>query len=776
MLKVHSRCDLACDHCYIYEHADQTWRGRPRVMSPKTVRASAYAIADHAMAHSLPAATVVLHGGEPLLVGPRRLREMLSVLREVISPVTALDLRMQSNGISLTPELCDLLAQFQVSVGISLDGDRAANDLHRRYANGASSHDRVLSALWLLRRGEHRHIYGGLLCTVDLRADPLRVYAALREQEPPRVDFLLPHATWDSPPPTGATATPYAAWLGAIYEQWLRDGRPIPIRLFDSLRSLVAGGPSLTEWVGLDSVDLAVIETDGSWEQVDSLKTAYHGAAATGLDVFRHSADAAASHPMIAQRQAGIAALCATCRACPVVRQCGGGLLAHRYRSGSGFDNPSVYCADLKELITNVSGTSSVASGESADGYGEVATEVLDDLGSGYGAADVLDALHTAELSMSRMLVAQVYEDLASGGWDGADLADTVQSAWHLVQRLDSTAPHGLHRVLGHPYVRSWAIECLRSRPAGERSDALGPGYLANVAAAAAIAADVPAELPVPVHNGVLHLPTIGTMVLDWGTTDTALVATRPGGFQVRGDGEAYSVGLGADEPAAGWQPTRQLDFAGRALLLDDTDPFRHGLGWPPADRISSAEAGRLQSLLIEARESVASEVPQYAVSLDVTMQTITPLAADPSGRLRSGSKRDAYGAVGIGPVPDADALAVLLVHEVQHLKFGALVDVYDLVDHSRRAFVRVGWRSDPRPVEAALTGTYAHLAVAEIWRARADRTAAAAGNYLRYRQWITSALAAVERSGALTESGRRFVIAMRQTIASWGRSNHRNS
>jgi uncharacterized protein len=33
---------------------------------------------------------------------------------------------------------------------------------------------------------------------------------------------------------------------------------------------------------------------------------------------------------------------------------CGGGLYPHRYRSGSGFRHPSVYCADLMRLITHV--------------------------------------------------------------------------------------------------------------------------------------------------------------------------------------------------------------------------------------------------------------------------------------------------------------------------------------------------------------------------------------------------------------------------------------
>ncbi len=37
VVKVQSRCDLTCDDCYAYEHADQSWRGRSMEMSPATV-------------------------------------------------------------------------------------------------------------------------------------------------------------------------------------------------------------------------------------------------------------------------------------------------------------------------------------------------------------------------------------------------------------------------------------------------------------------------------------------------------------------------------------------------------------------------------------------------------------------------------------------------------------------------------------------------------------------------------------------------------------------
>ena len=35
ILKVHSRCNLSCSYCYVYEMADQGWRGLPKRMSSR---------------------------------------------------------------------------------------------------------------------------------------------------------------------------------------------------------------------------------------------------------------------------------------------------------------------------------------------------------------------------------------------------------------------------------------------------------------------------------------------------------------------------------------------------------------------------------------------------------------------------------------------------------------------------------------------------------------------------------------------------------------------
>ena len=129
------------------------------------------------------------------------------------------------------------------------------------------------------------------------------------------------------------------------------------VAIFDSILSLLCGGPTYTEAIGLAPVALVAVETNGELEGVDSLKSTFEGATQLGYNVFEHDFDTVARHPAVQQRQIGLEALCQTCRDCPVVEVCGGGYLPHRYSPENGFANPSVYSADLKKLIRHIHGT-----------------------------------------------------------------------------------------------------------------------------------------------------------------------------------------------------------------------------------------------------------------------------------------------------------------------------------------------------------------------------------------------------------------------------------
>jgi uncharacterized protein len=790
VVKVHSRCNLACDHCYVYEHADQSWRDRPVVMSDEIVRWTVRRIAEHCEANRLTGVQIVLHGGEPLLAGPDRIRRLVRLVRTTVPRGEDVDLLVQTNGILLDDAFCELFATERVKVGISLDGDRAANDLHRRYADGRSSYGAVVEAVRRIGRPEFRSAFAGLLCTIDPASDPVGVYDALRALDPPRIDFLLPHATWDDPPRRSRPdADEYADWLLAVYERWALEPDRVPVRLFDSILRLAAGGTSLTETVGPDAVDLVVVETDGAIEQADSLKTAYAGAPATGFHVRRNSFDQARFHPGFVARSGGVDRLCRTCRTCPVVGICGGGLYAHRFRSGTGFDNPSVYCRDLLRLTSHVRDrpprpgrAARVDPPAAAAGVHALAEDDFDVLATGRADSRVVASLTDAQRSRRRLAVARAVQARLTTGSDA-----TVAAAWETLADIDERTPVATDPVLGHPYVGVWA----RGRSPAV-SDPVGTGYLCGLALAAALRAGEQAAIEVPQAVETLTLPSLGAIrhaaATGPGTArGTVRVETDPSAMAVIVDGRRVPIrpepgaddGDDAGEGVADWQLLRHLERPGVRVALDDLDPYRDCYHHRASLRQTRAEWERWQRGFVSAWDLLEGELPQRSGAIAAGLRAITPLDPGPTPTA-SATHREAFGAVavtGSGPAEGPDAfgptLALGLLHEYQHLVLGAVLDLFELTDSTDRSLHHVGWRPDRRPIAAVLQGAYAHLAVVEFWRSRVTRSRGAArdralATYLALRDQTRDAVAVLAASGGLTPLGRRWLEGMQVTVHSW--------
>lgn len=356
VLKIHSRCDLACDYCYVYAMADHSWRDQPRRMSLDIARQTISRIGEHVKRHGLDQIALVLHGGEPLLAGRDFIARLVTEARAALGSDTAVYSGIQTNGVRLDEDFLRLFDHLEVSVGVSVDGDQTAQNRHRKFRNGRGSHTAVSAGLTLLASPRYRHLFSGLLCVIDPQNDPLATYEASLAFDPPRLDFLLPHGTWDSPPP-GRTAdpaqTPYADWLIPVFDDWYQRPRT-EIRLFAEIVRSLLGGTSSAESIGMAPASMVVIQTNGAIEQVDTLKAVFQGASGTGLHVLSDSFDDALRLPEFATRQMGVQGLCGECQSCRIRLVCGGGLYAHRYRTGTEFANPSVYCPDLMRLIDHI--------------------------------------------------------------------------------------------------------------------------------------------------------------------------------------------------------------------------------------------------------------------------------------------------------------------------------------------------------------------------------------------------------------------------------------
>ncbi|MFH1323093.1 MAG: TIGR04083 family peptide-modifying radical SAM enzyme [Methanobacteriota archaeon] len=83
--------------------------------------------------------TFTFHGGEPLLAGAKFYREALPLLTEGLSHLKPA-LAMQTNLWKMTPELAQILAEYNIPIGSSLDGPQEITD-HQR---GKGYYDKTL--------------------------------------------------------------------------------------------------------------------------------------------------------------------------------------------------------------------------------------------------------------------------------------------------------------------------------------------------------------------------------------------------------------------------------------------------------------------------------------------------------------------------------------------------------------------------------------------------------------------------------------------------------
>ncbi|MET8248302.1 FxsB family cyclophane-forming radical SAM/SPASM peptide maturase [Streptomyces sp. NPDC005202] len=358
ILKIANRCNIDCDYCFVFNSKDQLARHLPARMSLDVARAAARRIGEHVMAHGLPAVHVVLHGGEPLLAGVRHMADLLAAVREGIPESTEVRFELQTNATLLSEAWLELFEQYGVVVGVSLDGPPAANDRHRLTHHQRSTSASTVRGIELLR--SRPHLFAGLLAVVDLANDPVEVHDYLASFEPPVIDFGFPHGTHDDPPHRNDPGVPeYGVWMSSVYDAWLdRPDYRHSVRMLEDIVALSSGVRSSVETLGLAPPTSVVIESDGSIEGVDTLRSVEEGASLLGLTVFNDSFDVALHHPKLQyRRQEGTAALAEECQSCPLVAVCGGGYLPHRFSTDRGYRNPSVYCADLAYLIRHVQGS-----------------------------------------------------------------------------------------------------------------------------------------------------------------------------------------------------------------------------------------------------------------------------------------------------------------------------------------------------------------------------------------------------------------------------------
>ena len=356
LLKTASRCNIACSYCYVYQLGDQGWRRQPSTMSQSTIDATVCRLAELRQAQDRDFA-VVLHGGEPLLLGDTLLARLLAGLAGRLPPGCTVS--VQTNGTLLTSSRLDILAEARATVSVSLDGPARINDSRRVGFDQEGTFEATLEGIQRLQRHPAaERLFSGTLSVVEPSTDPSEVYWFLRRLGVPGMSFLLPDGNHSRLPPgkTGFESHEAGAWLSNLFDVYMSGPHPVPVRGLDDLVRLLLGGSATKEGVGQALNAILIVDTDGTITKNDTLKSTSDGADrySESWSVHSHSLHEFARTAAFREHVEMQRPTASQCQRCPELVVCGGGMPLYRWSDKRGFDNPSVYCADHLFLISHV--------------------------------------------------------------------------------------------------------------------------------------------------------------------------------------------------------------------------------------------------------------------------------------------------------------------------------------------------------------------------------------------------------------------------------------
>jgi uncharacterized protein len=362
---------IGCNQCYEYVGTN-AWKRQPPFMSSRTIAQAAERIAEHADAHDLSAIRAIGHGGEALMGSVDYLDEFFTTVHDTIAtPKRKVYFSIQTNGLLLTDDKLHVLQKHNVAVGLSLDGDKNANDRHRRDRLGGSTYDRVVRAAAML---SERAMNWGILTVIDPANNPEETLESLAALKPQSISMFPPHANWSSPPEFAQGSITMGEWQTRVFDRYRKwhvyhpdqPEPPFRLPLVDGYLEAMLGAVPLHERISNRYPHELFILPNGDFQRLDTLKSTEEGAFRTPFNVAEHSLDEiAATDPGFAARRLGDAALAQQCLECPFLRSCGGDYYPLRFKQGETplsehssvedfaktFRNPSVYCSDQKEYL-----------------------------------------------------------------------------------------------------------------------------------------------------------------------------------------------------------------------------------------------------------------------------------------------------------------------------------------------------------------------------------------------------------------------------------------
>jgi uncharacterized protein len=232
-------CNLDCEYCFYLDRDADPYKDLPaRVMTLDTLER----LVDSYLFYSFPNATFAFQGGEPTLAGLKFFEKLVEFQQRFGRNGQAVSNAIQTNGVLIDKDWCQLFRQYQWLIGLSIDGPEEVNDRYRFNKAGHGTWKRVMQTLETMQQEK---VDFNVLCVIS-QANAAKAKEVYRFYRSIGVDYMqfIPLAEFQedgTPHPFTISPREYGQFLCEIFDLWWPERRKVRVRFFDNLAEAIAG-------------------------------------------------------------------------------------------------------------------------------------------------------------------------------------------------------------------------------------------------------------------------------------------------------------------------------------------------------------------------------------------------------------------------------------------------------------------------------------------------------------------------------------------------------
>lgn len=222
ILKVTHSCNLNCEYCSVGTKSGHMY------ISEEVLTSSLAYIGAYVKKIGTTAANIILHGGEPTLVPAEYYENAFRKLKESY-PDIDFSISMQTNGFNISNRLIRFLKEYNVNVGVSLDGGQELHDAVRKSASGQGTFDKITANIQALL-SEGIPISCLMVLSKAAMEKPLSYLEFFEKHNLPiKINPLLNYGEAVKHPELFLNAGDYADYLIKVFEYSILNDLSIPI-------------------------------------------------------------------------------------------------------------------------------------------------------------------------------------------------------------------------------------------------------------------------------------------------------------------------------------------------------------------------------------------------------------------------------------------------------------------------------------------------------------------------------------------------------------------